>query len=69
MPQGKPLLWHYVAQVHLAKDAVKNSMVVETVSGVVDTTTFAAKMGIHHIETASSVDVEWVLETICTSQD
>ena len=52
----------------MAEDAIKNSIVVETVTGVVDTTTFAAKKGrdecILHIEMARSVDVEWVLETL-----
>ena len=32
-----------VAQVRLAEDAIKNGTMVETVLGVIDTTTFAAK--------------------------
>ena len=46
----------------LADDTIKNGTVVENVSGIIDTTTFAAKKGldecIHHIKTAWTLEVE-----------
>ena len=62
-----------VAQSHLADDAIKNGTMVETVLGVINTSTFTAKKGldecIHYIQTAWSVDLDWVLETLRMSLD
>ena len=54
-----------VTQVHLAEDAIKNGSVVETISGVINTTSFLAKdyvdECIQHLESDKVLDREGLL--------
>ena len=62
-----------VTQVHLAEEAIKNGSVVETVSGVINTTSFLAKdyldECIQHLESDRKLDWEGLLAFLCTTRD
>ena len=62
-----------VTQVHLAEDAIKNSSVVETISGVINTASFLAKdyldECIQHLESDKVLDREGLLGSLRTARD
>ena len=61
------------AQIRLAEVAITNGTIVETILDVIDTATFVAKQGMddcsHHLQSAQSIDEEWVLEMLIAAWD
>ena len=71
--QNKASMEAVVTQVHLAEDAIKNGSVVETVSGVINTTSFLAKEYldecIQHLVSDRDLDQEGLLGSLHIARD
>ena len=62
-----------ITQVRLAEEAIKNGMVVETISGVINTASFLAKdyldECIQHLESDRVLDRDGLLGSLWTARD